>query len=137
MITELTSTPLARPVFSIGLRLTPIQLRGHLAVRDQLIGHLAGQVAGDRKAQAAAAAQFVHADDLAGEVDQRAAAVAGVDSRVVLDPRREQAGPLPAFQLHVLDRPRRMPPAKTRLGLETMPRVTDRDRANGDPMAIT
>ena len=69
----------------------------------------------------------VHADDLAGHVDQRAAGVAGVDGRVGLDEALELAGstlPAPGSSME-------------RSFAETMPAETVWERPNGLPMART
>ncbi len=60
-----------------------------LAFVDDLAGDALGEVAGDGAAEAEA--DFVDADDLAFEVDERAARVAGINVGVVADPADERA----------------------------------------------
>ena len=59
------------------------------AVGDDLLGHAVRQVRGDRPAEAKL--DFVDADDLAAQVDQRTAGVAGVNGRIMGDPADQRA----------------------------------------------
>src|SRR5690606_4959377 len=73
----------------------------HDAVLDQVAGHLPRQVDGDREAvpgvvPGSGGDRRVHADDAAGQVDERAARVAGVDRRVRLDEGLERGLGLPS-----------------------------------------
>ena len=82
------------------------------------------------------AAQLVDADDLAVDVDQRAAGVAGQDQRVVLDPAREEARGLPFADVELLDL------AAGEVGEDARrvgddPLVIDDESASGLPIANT
>ncbi len=109
--------------------------------RGLAVGHLVDDrqdlVDRDREAEADRAARAVgsvaggadrgvDADDVAVEVDQRAAAVAGVDRRVGLDGRVVVLLPSPSE-----------PTLTGRFSALTMPLVTVDSRPNGEPIATT
>ena len=111
-----------------------------LALVDQLLDGAPGLVDRDREADAdvaGLAAELaaadggdgrVDADDLAVEVDQRAAGVAGVDRGVGLD--RVDVGAVAGSAA-------RSPAVTGRFLALTMPLVTVPDRPSGEPMAST
>jgi hypothetical protein len=92
-------------------------------VGDQLLGDGARQPAGDGEADRGAA-ELVDPHHLAVQVDQRAAAVAGVDEGVVLDPEGEEAGALAGLELEVVPAPPEETLGEDALGV--------RDDAQGD-----
>ena len=97
-----------------------------LAVRDQLILHIAGNIDRHRERQAHVAARAavdlrIDADDFALEIEQRTTGIAGVHRDVGLDERRVVAA---------------SPGIEREVALTT-PAVTLFSKPNGEPMAMT